>query len=685
MFGLNFSNPTMLHGLWAAALPVLIHLLNRRRSVAIAFSNVALLQTLQQDRMRRVQIKQWLLVAIRTLLIVLLVMVFARPTIRETPFGNGHGETSAVMLIDQSMSMRYRKGGSTILAHAKHRAGQALSQFDERDVVTVIPYDERAYPSDPVTLDRLRFALADVEASFLGSDPVAAVDAARQVLRKSQTLNRELYVFSDLARAGWESLQDPYDGFEGTTVYVVRPPGHGGENVSVRSIRPAGLLLTVGKPAQINVELENFGAQRVSELPVYAFVDGQRIGQKIVAIGPGERVRATFRYTPERGGAREIRAEIPDDDLTADNKRSSIVHIPDRIRVGVIGEAKERYYVQEALGTDGTAGLEVASIEPGAGGAEDYASLDVMILCNVRRLGRGEVNSIRRRVSRGAGLFVLLGEGVDLRVYNEQVFPTLCPMSVTGVSGDRSGQRYTGFEPSGADHPVLGSLVKEDIRSPRFYVNYVARIEGESRSVLDFTAGSPALVENRLGQGRAMVLLSHTALEWSDLPVTGFFAPFLHRAVRYLATGSFGADDVIVGRKAVRPAKVIRAREAVIQPPKGPLRTVWAQQLGERAYWAVENVDLPGVWEISAGERIVDRFAAQTNSREGKLVPVADAVISRAFHGADVLFVGPDEDLARVVADHRHGSELWRVFLIAALVCLAIELSLMSGETRERT
>ena len=61
-----------------------------------------------------------------------------------------------------------------------------------------------------------------------------------------------------------------------------------------------------------------------------------------------------------------------------------------------------------------------------------------------------------------------------------------------------------------------------------------------------------------------------------------------------------------------------------------------------------------------------------------------DAAIVRLFPGADVVFVEPDEDLASVVAQHRYGSELWRYFLFAALICVAAELILMAGETRER-
>jgi hypothetical protein len=675
----------MLYGLWAAALPILIHLLNRRRSVTVSFSNVALLQTLQQDRMRRVRFKQWLLLVLRTLLTALLVLAFARPTVRESSFGGGQSESTAVLMLDQSLSMKYAVAGGSLMDHAKRRAVQAIAQLGEEDVVSLISFDDRALVSRGLTPDRIKFLIPGKDATNRVSSPVAAVDAARDLMRQSDTLNREVFVFSDLARVGWEKVRDPYDGFEGAVVYVVRPPLFVPENVGVRSVRPMGFFMTAGEPGLVGVEVENFGAVRVGELPVHAYVDDQRIGQKVISVEAGERKRLQFRYTPEKGGDRAFRVEIPDDALAEDNTRSTVVHIPDKLSVGLIGTAENRYYVNQALASGRGTTLEVLSVEPGSVGSDAYRSFDVLILCNVERLGRAEINAIRKSVSQGAGLMMLLGEGVDLRDYNERILPALCPLSLTGVSGRRDQQdRFVTFDPVTPDHPTLQGLVGGDKKSPRFFLSYRSQLSSGTQALLNFGDNSPALVEHKLGVGRTMTLLSDADLAWSDLAVSGFFAPFMHRVVRYLSTGSFGTDDVIVGRRVARPVRDPDARDAVVQPPAGPVQTVWAQQRGDRSYWMIEEVEIPGVWDVYSQERVVDRFAAQIRSEEGDLSPIEDAAIVRLFPGADVVFVEPDEDLASVVAQHRYGSELWRYFLFAALICVAAELILMAGETRER-
>lgn len=679
MFGLTFANPAVLYALWAAALPTLIHLLNRRRSVTVSFSNVALLQSLQQDRMRRVRLKQWLLLVTRTLLIAFLVLAFARPTVREGGLGHGRGETNAVFLLDRSLSTQARVGGRTVLAASRDRAAEALTLFDAGDVVSLVTFDDRAEPTDPAPPERARIALAGVEATYRRTDPVPAVDAARRILRGSEAVNRELYLFSDFARAGWEDLRDAYDGFEGTTVFLVRSAEPATANVGVRTIRTDGLSLAAGETLRLVAEIQNFGSRRVNELPVQVFADDQRIGQKVIAVGPGERARVSFRYTPEQGGARAFRVEIPDDALPGDNVRTTIVHVPDRIRVGLVGEPDAKYYVGEALRSAGKTGLLVEDADASTDG------YDVVVLCGVRRPGRGEVAAIRRQVEAGAGALVTLGEGIDVRVYNEQVFPALAPATITGVAGRRGDQgRFTTFDPAAADHPVTRDLIGKAIPSPRFYVNYDVTAGPGTRTLVSYASGSPAVLERALGAGRVMVLTSHPDLEWTDLPLTGFFAPFAHRAARYLSTGAFGSDDVPVGRRAIRPVKDGATREAVVRPPRGPLQTVWTQQIGDRTSRVIEDVSIPGVWEVFANERLIDRFAAQVSPDEGDPTPIDPGALTRLFPGAEVVPVGPDQALPEVVARYRHGAELWRAFLVAALALAAVELMLMSGETRSR-
>ena len=66
---MQFLNPAVLAGLFAALIPLAIHLLHRGETRPVPFSNIRLLRTLQNDRMQKVRMRQWLLLLLRMLAI----------------------------------------------------------------------------------------------------------------------------------------------------------------------------------------------------------------------------------------------------------------------------------------------------------------------------------------------------------------------------------------------------------------------------------------------------------------------------------------------------------------------------------------------------------------------------------------------------------------------------------------
>ena len=121
---MTFLNPIVLFGLAAAAIPILIHLLNLRKLRTIEFSSLAFLKDLQKSSIRRLKLRQILLLVLRTLLVLAIVIAFARPTLRGSMMGLPAGKASAAMVIvlDDSPSMGLRNERGTLFAQAQEAA-----------------------------------------------------------------------------------------------------------------------------------------------------------------------------------------------------------------------------------------------------------------------------------------------------------------------------------------------------------------------------------------------------------------------------------------------------------------------------------------------------------------------------------------------------------------------------------
>src|SRR6056297_250180 len=90
---MNFLNPFFLLGILAVAVPVIIHLINLRRPQRVQFSTLSFLNELKKSTIRKIRIKQYLLMTLRALAVLFLALALARPFLPPTLTGSSGSDT----------------------------------------------------------------------------------------------------------------------------------------------------------------------------------------------------------------------------------------------------------------------------------------------------------------------------------------------------------------------------------------------------------------------------------------------------------------------------------------------------------------------------------------------------------------------------------------------------------------
>ena len=125
---MNFITGTFLIALAAAGGPLIIHLLNRRRFRTIDWAAIDFLAQAVQRNKRMMEIRDIVLLTLRTLVIILFVLAMAQPYwLAEQDANYQGGPVHAVIVIDNSLSMGYRQLDKNLLDLAKERAHAFVS------------------------------------------------------------------------------------------------------------------------------------------------------------------------------------------------------------------------------------------------------------------------------------------------------------------------------------------------------------------------------------------------------------------------------------------------------------------------------------------------------------------------------------------------------------------------------
>src|SRR5262245_26320914 len=117
-------------GAVCAAGPIIIHLLNRRRYRVVHWGAMEFLRQALKRKLKILQIRDLVLMALRTLAVLLFGSPLARPYLAaRTGQIDDRQPVHAVIVIDNSLSMAYESLDGSLLDRAKERAREVIEKL----------------------------------------------------------------------------------------------------------------------------------------------------------------------------------------------------------------------------------------------------------------------------------------------------------------------------------------------------------------------------------------------------------------------------------------------------------------------------------------------------------------------------------------------------------------------------
>jgi hypothetical protein len=676
-------------GVAAAAVPVVVHFLTKPRPRRLPLSTIRFVREAVRQRRARHRLRNFVILALRTLAILLLAAAIARPLTSKRPLVNPDdpGASARVVILDVSQSMAAGSRGVQLFERARPAAAAYLG--DNPDVraglilagATARPAFDRLSANTAALREDL--SRAAVRPERLNAQ--AAVNKAAELLAVAVEpgRRRELVVVSDFQRSNWASVdlsvlpQDTVIQLESVA------PAEPLANLAVMRVGTPGRV-EQGRDVRVEVEVGNFSpAARPVQVEVTV---GDSVSRAEGLCPPGIRTTLAVEVPPRGTGWQIGTARILDaqDALAADDARPFVLDVRPPPTFALLTRQRPEdkpsasYYLERALSPlaprDGRPDARVTRLDPTQPDDTALAAADVIVLDHPGRLSGEVVRRLVALLKRGRGMLYVAAEptdatnlgllaeaaGSDLRMPVEFVPPA-------------AGQRRRDLFLANVRHdqPPFAAFGESTAWSEglRFGGGLATRRrdEGLADDILAaFGDRSACLVVTNCGDGTLAVL--NADLMASNLPASQAFVPLVGELTGRLLGQRRAADAVPCGEPAAvyLPATAGPIAGLALTGPDGSPGQLREESGG--VLWSHSGTATPGVYRVTRGGDVVFAVASAVAAEESDLRPLDPSVLPER------LGTGRAVSFHSAAAGDEERDTLWAVLAVGCVLCVLAEL-----------
>jgi hypothetical protein len=682
---LSFLSGLFLWALPLAAIPLVIHLLHRRRRQVVRWGAMQLLLDSVPNKRRIWHLNDILLLIVRTLAIAAIVLAFARPQLRSGLLTGKAPGRDVIFIVDSSLSTGRLQGGVPVFDKIREKTRETLDRLDTGDRVrlmiaaSVPQWLAGNSGSEPATKQQIRERLSGLKPTLATADMPACVQAAVLSDAPPEATSRLVVIVTDGTAHGW-SLESsaPWQAIREMTSHATVPTavnvvvaGNANSpfsNLSLEKLSMNRTRLAVGELFAVTARVRNTGDLRREATVLKWELDGQPTGEsQVTALEPGQSSDVVFETACDQAGVFSLSGRLTrEDDLPGDNTAAIVIDSLDRLPILVCRNeadlqrpASQPDFLKSALGRgpEGSRGDYSSSVfEPTFVGVDGLATSDLsqyrcIVLEDVLPSSTDAADRLFDFTARGGGVWVILGENVTAEQFNAVVFRDgsgLVPVALgTRVKAGEDRNSYFTIHPPDGVHPatvLLGDtehLDIDDVRLSQHWQFSIPEAADDVSVLLETGDGSPLAVEHFSGEGRIIVQGLSDSTAWSNLPLCQVYVPLVHEWMWYLTQPTAISHNLDPGEPIVVTAPAgVGNKQAQVVTPLEEKETVALKSGSESRF---RQTVFPGNYVATVtttdgpGQRIP--FEVRRDAEESRLTPLSAAQIASVSQSGGLRFL----------------------------------------------
>ena len=638
---MQFKHPEILYFLFLLIVPILVHLFQLRRFKKEFFTNVRFLKALAIQTRKSSQIKKWILLTTRLLLLTALVLAFAQPILPSKEKSNSQKEL--YIILDNSYSMQAKGKKGELL----QRAIQELLETTPENIHFSLLTNTEAFWNTDIKSIQKELQNLQYSATPFELDPIL-----NQIQARPSLYQKEIVVISDAI--GLESKQLTTIAKTDAISFIV-PKAEQQNNVSIDSVF---IRQTLDNFYEIDIQVSNYGENN-QPISMGLYNQNKLVAKTMVSL---KKQKQVIPFTiPKKAFHGSV--SLVDNGLTFDNTYYFSIGESQKTKVISIGEVVKSSFLSRIYTNDEFEYQNSTLVQLDYNLIENQ---DAIVLNEVEEIPQALQTTLHSFVEKGGNLILIPSAKASISNLNSLVQKT---GNTTFKSVNTTEKLITKIH---FNHPIFRNVFENQISNfqyPKTKTSFT--ITSTSPAVLSYQDESSFLVSSNTGAGIVSVFSAALNMENSNFQQSPLIVPVLYQLAQSqeknrIAARTIGNPDSYFVTTNLDKEGVLTVKNETEQfiPMQQILSTKVKMEFGEHPKQA-------GNFAIFNTKKWIQNVSFNYNRSESDLFQNNEKLLSNTNQ------IDSMATVFELIQSENNDSQIWKWFLIFALLLLVTEMAII--------
>jgi hypothetical protein len=615
-----------------------------------------------------------------------MVLAFAQPFINNNSASSGYTTNISSIYLDNSLSMQNRIGNQTYLDIAATETEKLINSLPSQIKLQFLT--STFEDNEQFLINRSKLADRITEIDFTNTFRSAEVIQSRQqsLLRKYGTKTRESQFFwiSDFQKSTVGDLSKLQ--IDSTDKYYLLPiQSTELGNIYVDSVWLSTPFIRESESNVLKIKVVNTGKEKIENKSIKLFIDNQQASTSSITIEGKSQTIVPFNFAIQGKGYKKGRIQFDDEPVNFDNEYFFVLNVAPVISVVHLYGQSNHKYIESVFSNETIFTLKSvnsSSIDPSI-----INTADLIILDELNTISDLLINTLNEFLAKGGSVMIFPSGTLDKDVYT-----TLC--NKLGIRGFQKNITKDGkfdlLNLPDINNPFFSSIFENVIQTGVVNMPSAQPIiswGNNGNVLLKYKNNQPFISQIQSGMGKVYICASPLNTNFSEFAKHALFVPIMYKIAalskpQEQMAYTFSSQNVAVEIEQQETME----RNNVFHLRKNNFDLIPQQQISEKRLVfelpqsnQAANKQTPdaGYYELVLNGKVQKLMAFNYDKRESQTDFYSPEELKLIFAGKKNVQIYENVAEKDFVTDFKEkniGLNLWKYFLVAALVFLMTEI-----------